>query len=399
MKKWISLIVILSLMICTLTGCWNRRELNQISIAVGMAIDKSGDGYRVSVQVVNPSKISQQGGGGLQQTPVTVFSQRGSTIFEAIRRIITVSSRKTYFAHLRILILSEELAKQGVSKTFDLIWRDQEFRSDFYLMIAKNSRADTVLKQLTPLEKLPANDLFYSLEESEKAWAPTTAIDINEFISDSFREGKNPIVGGVKVKGNINQGETLGNLLKSDGYAHLISKQIAIFKRDKLVGWLNEKESKGYNYAIGNVHSTVGCLKCPDGGKITQEVIRSQSKMHGSVRNGKPEIKMNINLEQNVADVECNWDITKQSTINKINEQSEKKVISVIKLAIRKAQDKDSDIFGFGDAIHKSNPQEWKRLKPHWDQEFKKIKVDINVQAKTREFGTTNQSILKDTKE
>jgi spore germination protein KC len=44
------------------TGCWSRHELNDLAIAVGIGIDKTGDQYQVSAQVVYPVKSLDQRG-------------------------------------------------------------------------------------------------------------------------------------------------------------------------------------------------------------------------------------------------------------------------------------------------------------------------------------------------
>ena len=51
----LSLIMLISIF---LTGCWSRREMNELAIAVGIGIDKVGDQYKVSVQVVEPNQIA-----------------------------------------------------------------------------------------------------------------------------------------------------------------------------------------------------------------------------------------------------------------------------------------------------------------------------------------------------
>lgn len=58
MKRRSLLICVLILMQIFVTGCWSRRELNDLAIAVGIGIDKIGDQYQVSAQVVLPSQIA-----------------------------------------------------------------------------------------------------------------------------------------------------------------------------------------------------------------------------------------------------------------------------------------------------------------------------------------------------
>ena len=68
-----------------LTGCWNYRELNDLAIATGIAIDESEDGYEVSVLIANAKKAQVSTKEGESQT--SGYSEKGKTITEALRNI------------------------------------------------------------------------------------------------------------------------------------------------------------------------------------------------------------------------------------------------------------------------------------------------------------------------
>jgi spore germination protein KC len=111
------------LMVMLLTaGCWNRRELDELGIQLGTAIDKVGDNYRVAVQVVIPGEVSAKGTSS-GNAPVTMYHAEAPTIFEAFRKLTETSPRKIYSAHIRVLILSEAVARAGVGKAIDMFSR------------------------------------------------------------------------------------------------------------------------------------------------------------------------------------------------------------------------------------------------------------------------------------
>ncbi|KJB84520.1 hypothetical protein AZ66_30790, partial [Paenibacillus sp. E194] len=110
------LLLLLGLLV---SGCWNRREMNDLAIAVGMGIDKAENGqYEVFVQVVDPGEVSARKPSG-NRAPVTLYSAKGNTVFQAIRRMTTITPRKVYFSHLRIFVFGEEMAREGISKPLD----------------------------------------------------------------------------------------------------------------------------------------------------------------------------------------------------------------------------------------------------------------------------------------
>lgn len=372
--------------------------MNDLAIAMGMGIDKTEQGYKVTVQVVNPSEIALKQASTMR-SPVSVHSETGETLFEAIRKITKVSPRKLYFAHLRILVVSEEVARGGLGKVLDFISREPEFRTDFYLTVAKYQPARDVLKTLTIIEKIPANKLYLSLETSEKTWAPTVTMQLDELITNILSDGINPVITGIEVIGDKSLGKTRENVETVEP-TRLKYTSVAVFKKDKLVGWLNEEESKGYNYIMGNVRSTVGHVKCPQGGYVLMEVIRTKSDMKASVAGDRPKIKVHLTVEENVAEANCNIDLLNPDTIGHLQAKAEKVIKSFMEQAIRKTQTEyQTDIFGFGEAVRRENPDAWNKLRNNWSAVFAELPVDIQVEVKIRRVGTTNQSLQKELQE
>jgi spore germination protein KC len=385
-----------------LTGCWNRRELNELALVLGMSVDLVDGQYLVTVQVVDPGEVAaNQGGGG--RTPVSVFSERGDHIFSAIRKITTSAPRKMYFAHLQMFVISEEVAKKGINPTLELLTRDPEFRKDFYIVVSKDVPAKDIMQNITTIEKIPANKMHESLETSEKAWAPTVAVRLDELVAFLTGDGINAVLTGITFIGKDEKRKTLDNVTRTKPYGILKYTDIAIFREDRLVGWLDETESKGYNYIRGNVKNTVGAVPCSKNASKEEELIietiRTDVKVKGKVKNGKPEVDVTLNAESNVGEVSCKIDLTKPETIKMLEETTSKRSEEVLIASVKKAQEYKSDIFGFGDAIHRADPKAWKKLKKNWNEEFANMTVNIKSNYTIRRTGTINRNFMEETKE
>jgi len=398
MKNRAALLIILAILIIPLTGCWNRRELNDLSIALAMGIDKSDDGVLLTVQIINPSEIAAQV--PTTRTAVTSYSITGSTVFEALRKLTKESPRKIYLSHVRTIVFGEELAKEGIAKVLDFISRDHEFRTDFYILVARDTKATEVLNILTPSEKVPANKIYYSLKASAKAWAATHHVQLDELINKLVSEGNNPVLTGILVKGNTEAGKKLSNVEQVQPSTLLEIDSIAAFRKDKLVGWLNATESIGFNHIIGKVKSTIVVIPCPDGGKLGVELIRTKPKVKGKIEYGKPKIDINHFVEANIGEVECEVDLSKTESIYEIEKILANEIKSKMEEAVKRAQkDFKSDIFGFGEVIHRKNPKAWKELKKNWNKEFEDLEVNIKVTTRIRRLGTITKSFQKEAKE
>ncbi|MFZ7942962.1 Ger(x)C family spore germination protein [Neobacillus sp. 19] len=397
-RKFLFIISICSLIF--LTSCWNRKELNQLAIVIGMGIDQKDGKYIVTTQVVNPGEISSSAGGG-GNSPVVVYQENGNTLFEAIRRITTVSPRKLYFSHLRLLVFGEELAKKGIGKSVDFLSRDPEIRTDFYIAIAKNNTAGDVLKVLTALEKIPVQKLYDSLLTSEKAWAPTLPITLDQLNTDLISKGVNAKLSGIMIMGNVQIGEKLANLQQSKPETLLKYDAIGLFRKDQLVGWLTENESKGLNYALGKVKSTVVTIPCPEKGTADIELIHTKTDLTTEVLGHKPKGRIKVEIGGIVGSIQCKTlDLSKPETIRHLEIKAEKRIQQNMYKALHASQRKFKiDPFGFGEAVRRSNPNYWHLVSNDWIQLFEKMPVEIEVTLNIHDIGMIKNSLLNKMKD
>ncbi|WP_238178164.1 Ger(x)C family spore germination protein [Paenibacillus contaminans] len=399
MRRMGSGMLAFGLVIVLLAGCWNRKELNDLGIQMGTAIDKVGDQYQVAVQIVVPGEVSARKAVSTS-SPVTMYKATAPTLFEAFRKLTETSPRQIYGAHTRVLVFSEAIAKDGIAGVMDLSIRDPELRSDFYVMVARHTSAEEVLKIMTPLEKIPANKLFHSLETSAKSWAPTAIVTMDILFDKLMSSGVSPVLTGITVTGDKEMGKKQANVEEIESSATLRYSGLAVFRKDRLVGWLNEEESKGYNYIISDVKSTVGHLICPDGGKLALETIRSHTDVKGRVKDGKPSIDVRIMNEVNIGEVDCLIDIQDPETIKELEAQSEEKTIRIMQKSVEVVQNEfKTDIFGFGQAIYRSDPKAWELVKNDWEEHFVKLKVNYEAETHIRKVGLANKALKEIVKE
>ncbi|MGG0288156.1 Ger(x)C family spore germination protein [Peribacillus butanolivorans] len=400
MKRSYTMFIILIVVLLFTTGCWNRRELNELAITLAIGLDRTKDGqYLVTAQVVNPGELATgKSGGGSDGSPTIIYQAKGETVFEAIRKMTKESPRKIYPSHLRVLVIGESLAKKGIGKPLDLLSRDWELRSDFYIVIAKGMKAEEILKVPTSLEKIPANQIFDTLKVSATAWSATSFVSLDDLIANIVSEGKQPVLTGIQadIKGDEETSLSKQNGEMIDPPARLKFTGLAVFNDDKLVGWLNEKQSKTYTVITNKEKSTVVNISCPKGGKAVYEVKKSNTEIKGKIKNGKPEIDLNIHVEGNLGEVECHIDLTKPETIEKLEKIYEKDAKKFFMNSIKQVQKNEKvDIFGFGEAIHRADPEAWKKLKKDWDKHFENLPVNIKVQGEIRNIGTVGNSFLE----
>lgn len=396
MKRTVLVVWTAVLMTLVLSGCWSRKELNELAVSIGLGIDQTENGYLVTTQIVAPRQAAS-GAGGANGPPALVMATEESTVIEALRKLTTKLPRKIYLSHLSILLIDESIAREGVLDSLDFLFRDHEVRPNFNVVIVRNGTAHDALSILTPLEQMPARDMFDSLNESEKVWAPTAAVRLLDLMKWFNTEGQQAVLTGLKMVGDVEKGMSKDNISVLDSPAKFEYSGIGVMKDDVLLGWLNESDSKAYNYVTGKVKSTVGKVECPDQeGTFVMELIHSSAKIIPRIRNNKPSATVEVSIEGNIAEVECKLDLNDRKVLKEVGDLAGRKTRELIEHGIKEVQTRyASDIFGFGQKFHHKYPKQWRKWKQDWDRLFSKMEVEVIVKYEVKGRGRIVNPIQK----
>lgn len=394
MKQKFLFLLLIGSCLTSLTSCWDSKELNELAVVVGMAIDKAEDDYRLSVQIVNSGEINPQLNPS-GAAPIVIRSETGPTIYEANRKTSMSTPKRVYVSHLRVLVISEEVAKDGITEILDLISRDRDFRTDFIVIVAKDGQAVDILKVLTTLERIPANQLYESLKNSNKVWAEAIYLDFNDLLKTATVAGKSIALSGIELIGDIKVGETKENTEKSESPARLAYTGIAIFDKTALIGWLDSSDGKGFSYITNQIKNTVEHLNCAPNEKMSIEIKDAKTKLNASINENKqPKITIKLNVNGVIGESNCSLNLSEPKSIKNIEKLLEEEITKDIKQTIEKVQKEYAvDVFGFGQAIRSSYPNVWHKLKDDWQTHFSTLDNDIQVNANINKVGSTNKSI------
>ncbi len=80
----------------------------------------------------------------------------------------------------------------------------------------------------------------------------------------------------IEIQGDTQLGIDKANVESIKTSTILKYAGLAIFKQDKLIGFLTEEESRSFNFLNDNIKSTVEVISCPEEGKLTIEIKKNQ---------------------------------------------------------------------------------------------------------------------------
>lgn len=384
----------LVLIVFSLTGCWNYRELNNLAIATGIAIDKVDDNFQITIMIANSKKQSSSETNS--QASTAVYTGKGETIYEAWKDAAMAISKQIYIGHIEVLILSEEVSKSDFFDSIDFLFRYPQTRNNFYIVIANSCNAGDVLKINLPLEFYPSQNIMKNLEITSGLQAFTDKITFNNLMKNLLEEGIDAILPSISIIGSVEEGNSEDNLKKSETDAYLKLGTLAIFKNDKFITFATKDESEGINILKNKVQTAEIKVTLKDE-NIVIEVNGSKAKINYNLNSNIPSINIDIDIAGAIVEVASDIDIDDPDIIKRIKEKSEEEVVRIVNSAIDLMKKKSVDPIGFGNEIYKKNYKYWYTIKNNWeDKILPKTNFNVNTSFEIETKGTTSTTIKED---
>lgn len=389
--RWIY-IVILMFIPLFVSGCWDSTELNKVSIVSGLGwdLDPDTDEVTFSVQSVIPSEVktsSSSFGGGEQQqgsgklNAIQLDKDTGPSMYDAITRLTQHISRFPIYQHTAVYIFGKEGAQHGIYQFFDVQARNPDSRPNALIVVSAENKASDIMVIQDGMEKIQAFGLAAEIKLSAKfsKYPAVTVLDFQKRIMSKTTAPIAPIVGIVEEinpqGGKVKKLRVIGT---------------AVFKENRMIGQLTERESSGLLWATNKIK--IGFLAIPEG---NLEIVKGKSKIVPELNGDNIKITIEIEEESDLVLYKGHQTFT-TDIIQELEKDAAKEIESQVMAAVEKSLALDADVFGFGEAVHRKYKKEWKDMQPRWDEIYPDIEVVVNVKTHLNEIGEINNALLKE---
>lgn len=360
-------IIILLILCFFLTGCNNYRELNDLAIVSAIGIKKENNQIKLTIQVLDTNQDSNEN----TESKFIIFNTTGKTVQEAIRNVMMESSKRLFINQLQILLIDEELAKDGINDIIDFFFRDPESRKQYIVLIA-NDDINDILSTKTLLEKISGMNIRERIRKNDKYLNNINDQTFAELISDYMNPYKDMIITTVDLIKNDSEEDEI------EPKNEIILSKTAIFNKDKLVGYIDPLDVIYYNFVRNNINNTLLTIK-HDNKNASIEVISNKTKL----KNEENKIIIELNMEASINDINFDLDLTKNENIklleNLYEEDLNKEILESINKTIK---DYAVDIYGFTDFIYRNDNKYFKNNNITINDLVFEIKTNINLAYK-----------------
>ncbi|WP_138752423.1 Ger(x)C family spore germination protein [Paenibacillus sinopodophylli] len=384
---------------CLLTGCWSRIELNELAITSATAVDRKGDEWFVSFQVLIPSSISSGIGitGGGSGAPVIVYSTKGKTIKEANSRSFFESPRKLYFAHNRVIIVSEEAARRGLNPVLDVYLRNTDARETVDVLIAPGS-ARTILEQMMQIQKISGDGIREINHLESKYTSILPEVKMYQLAMSLASDSGSALLPEVFLSGH-SDAASLKVFDRTTLPAKVKLGRLAVIKKDKMVGWLSRKEALGVAFLRNDVKKTSLTFACPneENKHLTLQVGSSSTELQPILKGDKMTVKAHIKGKAVLSESDCaSMDLYKPEIVDALEKAAVKELLTYTEAGWKATQRLHTDTLGFADLAHRKYRKQWRTWKKDWDRYFAAIKVEVSAEITLTNVGLSNQPFNAD---
>lgn len=409
----IQLMIIFIVISFLFTGCRDAQEVDDEVYALVLGVDK-GVNNKVRITIQYPTyqsgggeKEDKGGGamsGGANQAPGSnIHTIEASTILEALDMYGMAISRRVSLTHTKMLVFSEEFARDGVGKYLGPMARYRETRRVMNVIVVKGKAQEFIQENksnigesLAKAMELMANQSentsffprtpfqdFYKGMLSTYSQAYTSYAGINDFKQLTPEEqGKEaPLVTDT----GFYPGE-----LPRDGVAKREYAGTAVFDGEKMVGLLDSLETRYFLMVSGKFERgivTIEDKKEPGSAVPLDMRLGRPPRIKGYFENGKPVIDIHLEVESDIGAIQSRIDYEKINLVENLNNQAKEHLEKHILQVIKKTQALNSDIFGFGHKIagYFATLQEWEQY--NWKKHYKEAEIKVDVSVNIRRTG------------
>ena len=318
MKK---LILILPLFFL-LTGCSDYKEVNELAIvsAIGIDYDDLTKEYIVTLETFN-NKVEKE------SSKVTTYTRTGKdkAISVAIEKAADKLSARAYYSHIKLCVLSLNVAQEHFEEICDFILRSTYLRENFQVVTSKIA-PEEVLK--IESDENPISSIALNLLLQTNAYASNYARDLafDVFLKEIIEFGSDGAMSVINVENNN---------FYIDG--------LAIFNNYNLVNILSNEEASIYNILQNKIKKTVLSLEF-NGKNVSIALYDITSKIKVTKNN----ITVDGTYKAKLMEDTPGFDIKDEKVLDALDQEFSKYLNKEITNFIKTCQKNKSDILYLG---------------------------------------------------
>src|SRR5699024_4599634 len=374
MRKILLIILIFSIIFTT--ACWDMIDVNDrifpYSVGIDLNDEENEERFLVNFSYPNINAIGSEATSDIKSF---MISSQANNIFDAMDNLSNKIQNPIYLKHLKVLIVSEEVAKDPdfMREIIGGLDRDYIMNKMIDLLVVRNSAKEFTKIKVDSTRQESVGGVLHELLRNEQRSTKFTPKILNMFIKDMDNSSASTIPVGMESK------ESAGIMINGG----------AVFKDYRLVGYVDGVENRDIAILTGDARQAE--IDIDFHGKDLSLLINRIKSTKELVDKESLKIKFNIKMEGQLHQYTMEDGLTDEESDQLLQEMelSVKEYIEEsLSETINKLQNElYSDVLGISSYLSKFHPNLWDTIKDDWDNIYSNIDIEPDVEMHIRRRG------------
>jgi len=384
-----------------LSGCNGARELDQRANVIAMGLDTAEQ--EGMIRITYQFAVPQIEAGKDDASKATVIvTNTAPSLAEARNLLNSEVSLQPVLAHVKVVVIGEELARRGIADVLAPFMRYREYRGSMFLVVTRGT-AKNFFEKNKPVFVVSMAKYY---EEMITSWQESSYFlqtTLHQYYTRLKNKSGQPYISLVainpgsgegeistkKVPGEKIEGYRAGDIPRSGGDVAEFAGT-AIFDGDKMVGTLSTTETRMLAMLFGNYRNGFIVVEDPLEPKSTITVnlrLGSKPKISVVLVEDRPVIHVSILLEGEISSIPSGINYEQGSYLDLLEAQVSNVYTQEMMNFSRHTQELNTDVAGFGYYLRPAfqSNKEYENYK--WNEKYSQAEVNIEVKTKIRRTG------------
>lgn len=376
-----------------LSGC-SSHNIDRLAYVISIGFESGqNEKLKISFEISTPTNsgsgsTTSNSGSNEKSSNSSVVSVECSSIDDGITKLNSYLRKSVDLSHCNIIVFSEELAVKGLHDYVYTLINNIEISPACNILIASCSIEDFFINSSNSLENYSAN--YEVLDRHLTGY--TEIVTISDFFAktnDSFGEPFAILCqlasDDISLLENHSTSSSSNSSNPPENTHTLKTVGLAVFKQDKLVGYLSENQTLAHLILTNELQNSIVAIPSPFEEDVDIDIYitpRLDTKVKIDLIDGKPFISVNVFLSAKIVSVSNNHEFLNEDNINLLensaNEYLRKVMLDYFEATAYKYE---SDIGGLGKYVASKflTWDDWNSF--DWLNTYKYSSFDINVET------------------
>lgn len=288
--KKIFILILIIIFVYSFSASYSSLSIDNLAFTIALGIDKSDtNNLKVTFEFILPSASNE---GSADMTPIFI-SVDCSSITNGINMVNAYLDKKVNLSHCKIIVFSEEIAKEGISDEVYSLINEVQIRPSAHIAVSKCD-AKYYLENSEPSLESLIPKYYESFPNTSKYTGEVSDATIGDFLNCLTCIGCEPhaILGSLEIPE-----------IKTDGNQYSSNIGTAVFKSDKLVGELDEIDTICFLSIENKVDTFLISVPDPEDSNSKIDIYLTPNKspkINVSIIDNSPYIELDFNFSGKV---------------------------------------------------------------------------------------------------